>query len=230
MYKFAFNASCELAEEKGPFPLVNDSIWANRKRKPRNVALLTFPPSSSNAVLCETSFGIEPYFALAYDQNVLGGMRLKNVIPLFVEKLRSRNIYSDNLIKKVVDNHGSVQNIKEVPKDIKRIFKVAHDIHWRDHIKMQAAFQKWTDNAITKTINMSSNVTPGDIEEAFIYAWKLGCKGLTVYRDGAKANQVIEFGESSTEKKIKCPYCDIKLEDKGNCFECVRCGFSTCDL
>jgi ribonucleoside-diphosphate reductase alpha chain len=92
MYNVAFETSCEIAEEKGPFPLVKDSIWANRKRKPRNVALLTFPPSSSNAVICETSYGIEPFFALAYEQNVLDGMRLKTVVPLLIKKLMEKGI------------------------------------------------------------------------------------------------------------------------------------------
>jgi len=231
MYKTAFETSCEIAEEKGPFPLVKDSIWANRKRKPRNVALMTFPPSSSNAVICETSYGIEPYFALAYEQNVLGGMRLKTVVPLFIKKLMEKGIYSDKLVQKIIDNHGSLVGIEGIPTNLKKIFKVAHDIDWKDHIRMQAAFQKWTDNAITKTINMPSTTTSKEIEEAFVFAWKLGCKGLTVYRDRAKSNQVIHFGgDQSVQKPKMCPTCDIKLEKDGNCYKCKKCGFSTCEL
>ncbi|QQS39177.1 adenosylcobalamin-dependent ribonucleoside-diphosphate reductase [Candidatus Woesebacteria bacterium] len=232
MYESAFESSCDIAKEKGPFPLVVDSIWANKKRKPRNVALLTFPPSSGNAVICETSFGVEPYFALAYEQNVLGGMRLTTVVPLFVEKLKERGLYSDQLIQKIVDNHGSCQGIDEVPKDLQKIFKVAHDINWRDHVKMQAAFQKWTDNAITKTINMPSSATPQDIEDAYVLAWKLGCKGLTVYRDRTKSEQVFSFGEDKERKEgIKtCPTCKIKLVRDKKCYKCKQCGFSTCEL
>ena len=232
MYENAFDESCKLAKEKGPFPFIKDSIWAKVKRQPRNVALLTFPPSSSNAVICDTSFGIEPYFALAYEQNVMGGVRLKTVIPVFVEKLKERGLYSGELIQKIIDNHGSVQGIKEIPKDLKSIFKVAHDIHWKDHIKMQAAFQSYTDNAITKTINMASDVTPNDIKEAYILAWRLGCKGLTVYRDRTKANQVFEFGgpQNYKQSQMKCPNCDIFLKKEGKCFKCERCGFSTCEL
>jgi len=233
MYESAFSASCDLAEERGPFPLVKDSIWANKKRKPRNVALLTFPPSSGNAVIAETSFGIEPYFALAYEQNVLDGMHLRTVVPLFVEKLRERGIYSDEVIQKIIDNHGSVDGIKEIPGDLRRVFRIAHDIDWRDHIKMQAAFQKWTDNAITKTVNMPASVTPDDIEKAYILAWKLGCKGLTVYRDKTKSNQVFKFGGSSDDhKKIKalkvCPNCEGELVREARCLKCKRCGFTTC--
>lgn len=232
MYKTAFKTSVDLADEKGPFPLVKNSIWKNRKKKPRNVALLTFPPSSGNAVICETSFGIEPYFALAYEQNVLGGMRLKTVVPLFIEKLKERGIYSEDLVQRVIDNHGSVQGIAEIPKDLQNIFKVAHDIHWKDHIKMQAAFQKWTDNAITKTINMPSNSTPDDIEEAYTLAWELGCKGLTVYRDKTKSDQVFEFGDTEETRQFrrKCPNCEGKLHKKGKCYNCKSCGYSTCEI
>jgi ribonucleoside-diphosphate reductase alpha chain len=231
MYQTAFQASCELAKEKGPFPLINDSIWANRKRKPRNVALLTFPPSSGNAVICDTSFGIEPYFALAYDQNVLDGVRLKTVNPVFVKKLKEKGVYSERIIRKVIDNHGSAQGIKEIPLGLQKIFKVAHDINWSDHIKMQAAFQRWCDNAITKTINMPASSTPDDIERAFILAWKLGCKGLTIYRDRTKANQVFEFGGSSEREVVrKCPTCEEKLIREGKCYKCRRCGFSTCEV
>ena len=231
MYKSAFGASCELAEEKGPFPFVKYSVWAKTKKKPRNVALMTFPPSSSNAVICETSFGIEPYFALAYEQNVMGGMRLKTVIPYFVEKLKERGLYTESLIQKIIENHGSIQGIDEIPVDLKKVFKVAHDLNWRDHIKMQAAFQKWTDNAITKTINMPASSTPSDIRKAYTLAWKLGCKGLTVYRDRTKSDQVFEFGGTEAKKLVRtCPTCEIELVKDKKCYKCRRCGFSTCEL
>lgn len=230
MYESAFDASVKLAKEKGPFPLVDKSIWAGKRDKPRNVALLTFPPSSGNAVICETSFGIEPYFALAYEQNVMGGMRLKNSVPLFVKKLRDYGVYSDEVIQKVIDNHGSTAGISEIPKHLRSVFKVAHDIDFRDHIRMQAAFQKWTDNAITKTVNMSASATPQDIEDAYVLAWKLGCKGLTVYRDKTKSNQVIEFGAGKMDAVRKCPMCDIPLTRDKRCYKCKKCGFSTCEI
>lgn len=233
MYTSAFETSVALAREKGPFPLIKQSIWADKKEKPRNVALLTFPPSSGNAVICETTFGIEPYFALAYEQNVMEGMRLKTVIPLLVDKLKEAGVYSEQLIQKIIDNHGSIQGMKEIPAGVRKVFKVAHDISWRDHIKMQAAFQKWTDNAITKTINMNSDATPNDIRDAYIMAWRLGCKGLTVYRDHTKKDQVFEFGNGQTQNNnaIKmCPNCDIPLIRDKKCLKCERCGFSTCEL
>jgi len=229
MYVSAFKASCELGKERGPFPFINDSIWAKSKNKPRNVAFLTFPPSSGNAVISETSYGIEPLFALAFEQNVLGGERFQNLNSLFIKTLKEKAIEPEKIIQKIIDNHGSVQGIDEVPKSIQKVFKVAHDIDWRSHIKMQAAFQKWTDNAITKTINMPSSVTSDDIQEAFVLAWKLGCKGLTVYRDRTKKDQVIDFG-GEKKKEYKCPTCDIKLIRENKCLKCKKCGFSTCEL
>lgn len=232
MYESAFEASVKIAKEKGPFPYVKYSIWTKKAKKPRNVALMTFPPSSGNAVIAGTSFGIEPYFALAYEQNVMEGMRLRTVVPYFVQKLKEKGHYSDELVQKIIDNHGSIQNIPEVPTDLKKVFKVAHDINWRDHIRMQAAFQKWTDNAITKTINMASTATPKDIEDAYVFAWKLGCKGLTVYRDRTKKDQVFEFGGSKGMEKNgflqNCPNCEGKLTKEGRCYKCKRCGFETC--
>jgi ribonucleoside-diphosphate reductase alpha chain len=95
---------------------------------------------------------------------------------------------------------------------------------------MQAAFQKWTDNAITKTINMPSSVAPGDVLDAYVSAWKLGCKGLTIYRDGTKLDQVFEFGGSRKESSRKCPDCQTRLVKEGKCYKCKSCGFSTCDV
>jgi len=232
MYKSAFLASLEISEEKGPFPLINESIWENRKEKPRNVALLTFPPSSGNAVICETSYGIEPFFALVYEQNILEGMKLKSVVPLLEKKLKNCGVYNDDIIQKIVLNHGSIQGISEIPKNLRDVFKIAHDIDFRDHIRMQAAFQRWTDNAITKTINMPSSATVKDIEEAYILAWKLGCKGLTVYRDKSKDGQVFDFGHNDKSLLVerKCPTCNIKLVRDNKCFKCKKCGFSTCEL
>jgi ribonucleoside-diphosphate reductase alpha chain len=225
MYESAFTTSVALAKEKGSFPLVSGSIWAKSKDQPRNVAFLTFPPSSSNAVICETSYGIEPLFAIAYEQNVMDGTRLKTVNPLFLRHLEKRGIKANGIIEKIIENNGSVRGVKGVPADMQRVFKVAHDIAWHDHIKMQVAFQKWTDNAITKTINMPAHATPDDVEAAFMMAWKLGCKGLTIYRDKTKANQVFEFGGLRL-----CPTCNIKLVKDSKCFKCKKCGFSTCEL
>lgn len=203
IYESAFEASCDIAKVKGPFPFVHDSIWADSNKKPRNVALITYPPSSGNAVICNTSFGIEPFFALAYEHNIMNGNKIYRVNELLTKVLKDNDIYSDELISKISNNHGSIEGINEIPEHIRRVFKVAHDINWKNHIKIQAAFQKYTDNAITKTINMPSSVNVEDIKQAYMMAYDLGCKGLTIYRDQTKSDQVFTFGDSSTKTEIK---------------------------
>ncbi|MBU0708434.1 adenosylcobalamin-dependent ribonucleoside-diphosphate reductase [Patescibacteria group bacterium] len=195
IYDAAWEASFELAEEKGPFPNVKYSIWKDKTKQPRNIALTTLPPSSNHAIIMETSFGIEPFFALAYRRNAFGGnTHLFRTNGVFRELLEKRGIHQDELLSEVAKNHGSVQAIKRVPDDLKRIFKTAHDISYKDHVKMQAAFQRWTDNSVTKTINMPNDATPVDVGKAYLLAWEMGCKGVTIYRDRSRQTQVIEFG------------------------------------
>lgn len=241
-------ASCDLGEEKGPFPYIKESLWKNNKKKPRNITTNTLPPSSGNAVIFGTSYSIEPYFALAYYQNVLGGMRIKNVNNKLEELLKEEGIQVDNLFERIFENHGSIQHIDEIPNHIKKLFLTAHEIHWKDHLKMQAAWQKYIDNAITKTINLSSDTTIDTVGQAYMMAWELGCKGVTIYRDRSKSSQVIEFGNNNGDdirKNIKkqkeksfrelvggdtCPECSSTLTESEGCVKCISCGFSLCML
>ncbi|MFH1726788.1 MAG: adenosylcobalamin-dependent ribonucleoside-diphosphate reductase [Pseudomonadota bacterium] len=237
-------ASMDLGVEKGPFGYVKYSSWANSKTKPRNIATNTIPPSSSNAVIFNTSFGIEPYFALAFHQNVLGGMRIENICYKLVEVLKREGIEVDNLFERIFEAHGSIKDIQEIPAKIKKLFLTAHEIHWRDHIRMQSAWQKHNDGAITKTINMSSRASVIDFERAYFMAWESGCKGITLYRDQSKADQVIEFGKKNEapvkpkhitrQKKLragdKCPECDHILVANEGCIKCMNCSFSLCEL
>jgi len=186
-------ASLELGEEKGPFPLIEKSIWAKSNRKPRNVTTNTNPPSSNNSIIFNVSFGIEPYFGLVFSQHVMGGKIIQNVNNLLLERLEKAHIKIPNLFELINENKGSIQYIKQIPKDIREVFKTTYDINYKDHIKMQAAFQKYTDNSISKTINLPNSATEDDVLNAYIMAWRLGCKGITVYRDGSKANQVVQF-------------------------------------
>lgn len=205
-----WKASLDLGKEKGPFSYVKHSKWAKSKNKPRNVATNTLPPSSGNAVIFGTSFSIEPFFALAFYQNVLGGVRLQNINRKLEQVLKENNIHIDNLFEKVFAQHGSVQKIKGIPRKIKRLFLTAHEVNWKDHLKMQAAWQKYTDNAITKTINMPNSATVDDVAKAYMMAWELGCKGITVYRDQSRQDQVIEFGDDKLKDESS------KEEDKGS--------------
>lgn len=193
-------ASFELGEEKGAFPLVNKSVWAKTKHKPRNVCTNTLPPSSSNAVIFNVSYSIEPYFGLAYQLNILDGDTVNTVNETLLRKLKQHHIKIDRLVEQTMKASGSIQKIPGIPNSIKRIFKTTHDIAYSAHIKMQAAFQKHTDNSISKTINMPSSATEDDVRKAFILAWKTGCKGITVYRDGSKQGQVINYGSNNNKK------------------------------
>lgn len=191
-------ASFQLGKEKGEFPLCDQSVWAGKKNKPRNVTTNTIPPSSSNAVIWGVSYGLEPSFGLVFQQqNVLGGETITHANSLLKKKLSKYKVKADNLFEKILENHGSIQNIRAIPKHLRESFKTAHDIKYQDHIKMQASFQKHTDNSITKTINMPNSATEEDVMSAYILAWKLGCKGVTIYRDGSKQGQVIQSGTSS---------------------------------
>lgn len=234
--------SMKLGKEKGPFPYVKYSIWADKKDQPRNVAVNTLPPSSGNAVIFGTSFSIEPFFALAFYQNVLGGVRIKNVNDKLEQKLKEEGVMVDNLFERIFDYHGSIQQIEEIPEKIKKLFLTAHEIKWQDHIKIQAAWQKHIDNAITKTINMPSNATVEDVQDAYMSAWDAGCKGITIYRDQSKENQVIEFGDQKKGKKTAkksmrelkpgddCPKCNSRLVSSEGCIKCLSCNFSLCTL
>jgi ribonucleoside-diphosphate reductase alpha chain len=232
--------SVKLGKEKGPFPYIQDSSWSRRKNKPRNIATNTLPPSSSNAVIFQTSYSIEPYFALAYYQNVLGGLRIKKINPKLEETLDREGIHINDLFEKIFENHGSIQGLKEIPKRIQKLFLTAHEIDWKTHIKMQAAWQKYVDNSITKTINMPAFSTVDDVEKAYTLAWELGCKGITVYRDQSKEGQVFETGSKDTnthesqEKKLgageDCPECGSKLIALEGCVKCTSCSFSYCEV
>ncbi|MBD3280737.1 adenosylcobalamin-dependent ribonucleoside-diphosphate reductase, partial [Candidatus Dojkabacteria bacterium] len=244
--------SMKLGKEKGPFPYVKYSKWADKKDQPRNVAVNTLPPSSSNAVIFGTSFSIEPFFAMAFYQNVLGGVRIKNVNDKLEKKLKEEGVMVDNLFERIFENHGSVQNIEEIPAKIKKLFLTAHEIDWKDHLKIQAAWQKHIDNAITKTINMPSSATVDDVQKAYMMAWDMDCKGITIYRDQSKQDQVIEFGDqkkgdkkvtkwgkkgTAGEKSMRelkpgddCPKCSSRLVSSEGCIKCLSCNFSLCTI
>ena len=187
----AFKTSEELGEEKGVFPLWNKSIYKD-KMKLRNCALLAISPTGSRSILADTSPAIEPNFALGYTRKVLGVTEILQVNKVLEEVLKKHDIYSEEIIQEIVKS-GSLLNIN-LPEEIKKIFVTAHDIEPEWHIKMQAIFQKYIDNAISKTINFSKNATIDDIKKAFIMAYELGCKGITVYREGSLSEQVINFG------------------------------------
>ncbi len=199
-------ASQQLAEERGVFPAWKESVWGKRCIKMRNATTTTIAPTGTISIIAGCSSGIEPVFALAYKRaNVLDGEEFFEINPIFEEILKKRGLYSDELIAQIAVE-GSIQNINGIPNDVKRVFKCALDISPDWHVKMQAVFQKYTDNAVSKTINLPNSATRKDVERAFLLAYELGCKGITVYRDGSREEQVLSIKKTEKrETKVRPP-------------------------
>ncbi len=190
----AWSASQELARERGPFPNFDKSIFAEKKMQPlRNATVTTIAPTGTISMISGCSSGIEPLFAIAYEKHVMENEKLVEVHHDFVRVARERNFYSEPLMEKIA-KHGSLKGINEVPDDIARVFVTSHMISPEWHIRMQAAFQKHTDNAVSKTVNFPFEATIRDVETVFRLAHTLGCKGVTVYRDGSRDEQVLNVG------------------------------------
>jgi len=191
--------SAELAAERGAFPNFEGSIYdVPDGIKMRNATVTTIAPTGTLSIIAGCSSGIEPLFAVAYIRTVLDGTELVEVNPIFEEIARERGFYSESLMKEIA-RRGTVRGMKEIPSDVERIFVSAHDIAPVWHIKMQAAFQNYVDNAVSKTVNFPNSATTSDVAEVFKLAYRLGCKGVTVYRDGSREEQVLSVGTVKKE-------------------------------
>ena len=191
--KEADNASCDLAKTRGVFPAFKGSIYDKKGEiHPRNAARTTIAPTGTISMLADCSSGIEPHFALNFAKNTIEGKRLFNTNPYFLKALKNVGIYSEEILEAIEKNHGSVKNIEEIPEELKRIFVVAGDIDPQDHVRVQAAFQKYTDNGISKTINFSKSATVEDVRRAYWLTYELGCQMITIYRDQSRIKQVLE--------------------------------------
>ena len=178
-----------LALRRGTFPNFSCSIYSDGPSL-RNATLTTIAPTGTLSILADTSSGIEPVFAISYYREVMDKTKLVEVNKLFEDIAKERGFYSEELMQKIAEK-GTLHDIEEIPADVKRIFVTAHDITPIWHIRMQAAFQKYTDNAVSKTVNFSHNATPDDVQEVYQLAYKTGCKGVTIYRDGSREEQVL---------------------------------------
>ncbi|RKD26396.1 ribonucleoside-diphosphate reductase class II [Caminicella sporogenes DSM 14501] len=192
--------SMELARERGVFPNFDQSIYKDKGISLRNGTTTTIAPTGSISIIAGTSSGIEPLFALCYFRNVMDNDKLMEVNPLFKDYLKKEGIYSEELMEKVAQK-GSLKDIEEIPEYIRQIFVTAHDISPEWHIKMQAAFQEHVDNAVSKTVNFSHDATKEEVAQVYMLAYKLGCKGVTIYRDGSREGQVLNIGKIEEKSK-----------------------------
>ncbi len=192
--------SQELAVKRGPFPAFPESIYAERGEPPiRNATRTTIAPTGTISIIAGASSGIEPLFALSFTRNVLDNNALPELYPSFIEQLKKENLYNEALIRKVAEK-GSVHEIEEIPEKIRRVFVTAHEITPEWHIRMQAAFQSYTDNAVSKTVNFPNHATVEDVAKVYRMAHDLGCKGVTIYRDGSRTKQVLKKGTAKTQE------------------------------
>lgn len=219
----AVEASHALAKERGFFPLWPVSIYKDGKPR-RNSTVTTIAPTGSISIIADASSGIEPLFAVAY-QHIVKDKHLDRTLtffnPKFEEIAQSEGFLTNEIKDKIIQN-GVIRNIGEIPERVRNIFATAHEIHYDWHIKMQSVFQKYTENAVSKTINMVNKATLADIENAYLLSWKLGCKGITVFRDGCKSAQVLNLGvgdKQSKEEMIKEPTYARPFVVKGSTYK-----------
>ncbi|KYK30882.1 MAG: vitamin B12-dependent ribonucleotide reductase [Theionarchaea archaeon] len=230
-------ASQTLAEKRGSFPTIKKSIHIPPMR---NATTTTIAPTGSLSIIANCSSGIEPLYALAYTRKAVE--EELPVINAYLEEIaRKEGFYTEELMKEIAET-GTIQNNENVPENIQRLFKTAPEINYEWHVKMQAAFQKYTDNAVSKTINMPNSATKEDIRDAFLLAYELGCKGITVYRDKSRLEQVLSTGrkprkrpqimKGTTTKFIigNCGnlYVTVNEDEKGVCEVFVNIGGEGC--
>jgi len=199
--KNSLEASKKLAGERGVFANHKKSIYAKKNIGLRNATVNTIAPTGTISIIAGCSSSIEPLFAVSFVRNVLSGTKLFEVNPLFEETAKKRGFYSRDLMAQIAKK-GSLKNIKGVPEDVKRIFVCAFDVKPLQHLKIQAAFQAFCDNAVSKTINLPSDSTKQDVKEIYLMAHKLKCKGITVYRYGTKKEQVLSFGHRPKQADV----------------------------
>jgi ribonucleoside-diphosphate reductase alpha chain len=197
----AAKKSLELGKEKGVFPAFKGSTYDKKEGalRMRNATLTTIAPTGTISIIAgPCSSGIEPLFAISYYRNVMDNDKLVEVDPLFEHIAKEKGFYSRELMEKIAEN-ASIQNVEGIPADVKRIFVTAHDISPEWHVRMQAAFQKYVHNATSKTINFPHEATVEEVRKSYLLAYALGCKGITIYRDRSREEQVLNVNNRKSE-------------------------------
>ncbi len=197
IHEEAIQASEELARDRGVFPNWEESTWKDRGRQVRNATLTTIAPTGTISIIAGCSSGVEPVFALAFIRNVMDNTELPEAHPVLGRVLKERGLYSEGLMKGIAAVGGL--HDMDVPEDLKEVFVTAHDVTPEWHIRMQAAFQDHVDNAVSKTVNFPNQAKPEDVERVYLLAYELGVKGVTIYRDGSRQDQVLNIGEVRRE-------------------------------
>lgn len=244
----ATRASIELAKQRGPFPRSKMETIYRQDTKPlrRNATITTVAPTGTISLIANCSSGIEPIYAIGYQRLSFGSDRMLFVHPLFEAYAREQGFYDESLVNRLVEK-GSLHDLPEVPAAAKELFVTTHDIAPVWHVRMQAAFQKHIDAAVSKTINFPKEATSDDVRAAYELAYTLGCKGITIYRDGSRDKQVLSVPNATKEPltlkaaaqserdlpenqllaRNVCPDCGSALQHNGGCLYCT-CGFSVC--
>jgi ribonucleoside-diphosphate reductase alpha chain len=200
IHEESLQASQILAGERGVFPNYEKSIYSKKRVRVRNATVNTIAPTGTISIIAGCSSGIEPLFAISFVRNVLSGTRLFEVNPYFEELAKAKSFYSKELIAEIAQT-GSLHKMSGVPGGIKRTFVTAFDVTPQEHVQIQAAFQRYTDNSVSKTINLPANATVDDVRQIYLLAHKLKCKGITIYRYGSKQDQVLSFGYKKPEEQ-----------------------------
>ncbi|HJV33583.1 vitamin B12-dependent ribonucleotide reductase [Geomonas sp.] len=197
-------ASRALAKTRGAFPNFKGSIYDRPGAEPiRNATVTTIAPTGTISIIANASSGVEPLFAVSYVRQVMDKNILVEVNPHFERIAKAEGFYSQELMERIAE-HGTVHGIDEVPEGVRELFVTAHDITPEEHVYMQAAFQKYTDNAVSKTVNFPNHATMDDVEKVYRLAYETNCKGVTIYRDGSRDEQVLSTGKKE-EPKVAAP-------------------------
>jgi ribonucleoside-diphosphate reductase alpha chain len=232
-------ASQELARERGAFPNHAGSAWDRPGAPPmRNATTTTVAPTGTISIIAGCSSGIEPLFAVSFVRNVLEGTRLTEVHAGFRRIAEQRGFASEALFEAIAAR-GGVRGLDAVPADVQRLFATAHDVTPEQHVRIQAAFQRHVHSSVSKTINLPEAATPEDVVRIYELAYALGCKGVTVYRDGSRDSQVLSFGSDAVKAAetpeaeavpatVVCPDCGETVHGQRGCVVCIHCGWSRC--
>ena len=224
----ADSASTELGLRRGTFPAWEESDYDNNYMF-RNACRLSVAPTGTISMIADTSSGIEPTFSLVWKKsNILEGKTFYYINKFFESTAKEYGFYSDDLMSHL-SRGGSLQDRDDVPDWAKRVYVIAPDISPESHVRMQAAFQESVDAGISKTINFANNATREDVQAAYLQAWEMGCKGITVYRSGSREKEVLTSGHIPTVSEV----CDCEtpfIVQESGCSSCKNCGWSACEI